>query len=212
MTKKKSTPVYAPETIIEEPPVKIASTLDELFCQRNPLWAGDHLGLPQASALSTIGDYGCGLGSIARKLTLLGFPTTPPDVQAALLRVDGFRHDQTLNLINWSRVPLAYPQFKYAGRGDYYTGKPTPASAMAMITDRLLRNDPVIIYVDASKYQKGLQQHFVLVQAVMKSGDLVIANPWNGKVQDLRDYDTTDALAVCGIILLDLKFDASKAI
>lgn len=212
MTKKKSTPIEKPVEPIESAPDKpIATELDALFCQRNPVWAGDHLGLPQASDLSTIGAYGCGISSLARKLTLLGFPTTPPEVQAALLRVAGFRSDQTRNLISWSRVPFAYPQLRYSGRGDYYTGKPTPASAMKLITDRLERGDPVIIYVDASKYEQGLQQHFVPVVGQSETGELLIDNPWNGKRQTLRPYDTTDALAVCGIILLDVNFDASKA-
>ncbi len=182
----------------------------EIYSQRKPVWADDHLGLPQASRLSTIGDFGCAITAIAQKRTLLGFPTTPPDVQAALLRADGFRHDQTLNLVNWPRVPRAFPQFQFNSRHDY-PNTVTPARVMNLITDRLTLGQPTIIYVDASPYVKGLQQHFVLVVGQSETGDLYIYNPWNGRQQDLRPYGRTDAAAVCGVILLDTVFDASLA-
>lgn len=183
----------------------------EVYSQRDPLWADKHLGLPQASRLSTIGDYGCAVTAIAQKLTLLGFPTAPPEVQARLIQMDCFRYDQTLNLVNWARVPIAYPQFIYNGREDT-PNVGAPVRVMKLITDKLAASEPVIIYVDASPYVKGLQQHFVLVTGVLESGDLVIMNPWNGKTQDLRPYGKTDQIAVCGVIRLDVRFDTTKAI
>ena len=179
-----------------------------VYSQRDPVWAGDHLGLPQAAAGSTIGAYGCAITCIAQKLTLLGFPTTPPQVQSRLLQFRAFKIGDTNNLVDWPKVPLAYPQLQYNGRGDYFTGKPTPQRAMMQIADRLLMTDPVIIYVDASQYEKGLQQHFVLVTSALESGALIIHNPWNGKIQTLQPYGRTDAIAVCGVILLDPKFSA----
>ncbi len=97
---------------------------------------------------------------------------------------------------------MAYPQFQFNGRADT-PNAPAPVRVLSLITDRLVMSNPVIIYVDASPYVRGLQQHFVLVTSTLKSGDLVIHNPWNGKVQDLRAYGRTDAIAVCGVILLD---------
>lgn len=174
----------------------------EIYSQRDPLWASDHLGLPQASRLSTIGDYGCAITAIAQQRTLLGFPTTPPEVQATLLQAGAFRLDQTLNLVSWPRVPVAYPQFQYNGRHDY-PSTPTPARVMTLIRDRLTLGQPTIIYVDASPYVKGLQQHFVLVVGQSETGDLYIYNPWTGRQQDLRPYGRTDPIAICGVILLD---------
>ena len=182
----------------------------EIYSQRDPRWSADHLGLPQASRLSTIGDYGCAITAIAQMRTLMGFATTPPDVQATLLQAGAFRRDQTLNLVNWPRVPVAYPQFQYNGRHDY-PSTPTPTRVLNLITDRLALGRPTIIYVDASPYVKGLQQHFVLVVGQSETGDLYIDNPWNGRQQDLRPYGRTDAIAICGVILLDSVFDASRA-
>jgi len=192
--------------------MKMPAVSTTVYSQRDPQWAGLHLGLPQAAAGSTLGEYGCAVTAIAQKLTLIGFPTTPPMVQSRLLQFRAFRIGGTNNLVDWPKVPLAYPQLQFNGRGDYFTGKPTPQRAMLQITDRLLMNEPVIIYVDASQYEKGLQQHFVLVTSVLQSGALLIHNPWNGKIQTLEPYGKTDPIAVCGIILLDKRFDASKAI
>jgi len=211
MTKKKSKPVEP----INETPREIAPKSHisgpEIYSQRDPRWADQHYGLPAADGTSTIGAYGCGITAIAQKLALLGFPTTPLEVQAELLRVNGFRRGGSNNFVDWSRVPMAYPQLHYNGRGDY-PNTPVPLSVMEMIYGRLLRNEPVVLYVDAQRYERGLQQHFVLAISTLKSGDLVIANPWNGQTQDLRPYGATDRIAMCGVILLDLKFDARKAI
>lgn len=180
------------------------------YSQRDPQWAAEHYGLPQAAAQSTIGAYGCGITAIAQKLTQLGFQTTPPEVQRALAAGRGFKPSGTFNYIDWVRVPLIYPQLAYHGREDY-PNRPLPLRILEMIYSRLLRNEPVVIYVDASRYERGLQQHFVLAISTLESGDLIVANPWTGTAQTLRAYGQTDAIAVCGAIWLDLKFDAGAA-
>lgn len=186
----------------------IATTI---YSQRDPRWANDHLGLPQASELSKIGAYGCAITAIAQKLTLLGFPTTPPDVQHALEAGKAFKAYDTFNYVDWARIPIVYPQLMYNGREDY-PSTPTPARVMEMIYSRLLRNDPVVIYVDASQYERGLQQHFVLAIGTLEGGDITIANPWNGQMQTLRPYGKTDPIAICGLKWLDLKFDEARAL
>lgn len=182
----------------------------EVFSQRDGRWAAEHYGLPAAAKTSTIGDFGCGITCIAQKLTLLGWPTTPLEVQARLLHFRAFKPMDTFNYIDWPKVPLAYPQFQYNGRTDT-PNAPAPVRVMSLITDRLVMDNPVIIYVDASPYVKGLQQHFVLVTSTLESGALIIHNPWNGKVQDLRPYGRSDAIAVCGVILLDPNVSTSQA-
>lgn len=181
-----------------------------VYSQRDNRWATEHYGLPAAAKTSIIGDFGCGITAIAQKLTILGWPTTPPEVQSRLLQFRAFKPEGTFNFIDWPKVPLAYPQFQYNGRADT-PNSPAPVRVMHLITDRLVMSNPVIIYVDASPYVKGLQQHFVLATGTLESGDLVIHNPWNGKVQDLRPYGRTDAIAVCGVVLLDPNFSASQA-
>ncbi len=181
-----------------------------VYSQRDPQWARIHYGLMQASVNSTIGAYGCGITCIAQKLTLLGFPKTPIQVQEALAAMRGFKPFGTFNFVDWARVPVVFPQLRYLGRHDL--GEvPAPKRVMDLIALRLQLNDPPIIYVDAQRYVGGLQQHFVLVAGVLEGGALAIANPWTGTVQDLRAYADTDAQAVRGLIMLDLNFNASQA-
>lgn len=182
----------------------------EIYSQRDPRWAAEHYGMSLAARSSTIGAYGCAITCIAQKLTMLGWPTTPIDVQRSLAAQRGFQARGTFNFVDWWNVPVAYPQFQYNGRHDH-PNTPVPARIMELIHDRLSRSEPVIIYVDASPYEDGLQQHFVLATGTLQSGGIGIMNPWNGKMQDLRAYGRTDEIAICGVILLDLKFNARKA-
>ncbi len=182
----------------------------EVYSQRDVRWADEHYGLPEAAKTSTIGDVGCGITAIAQKLTLLGWPTDPQQVQNRLLHFRAFLSRDTFNYIDWPKVPSAYPQLQYNGRADT-PNTPAPVRVMSLITDRLVMNNPVIIYVDARPYVKGLQQHFVLATSTLESGSLVIHNPWNGKIQDLRPYGRTDPIAVCGVILLDPNVSLSQA-
>jgi hypothetical protein len=182
-----------------------------VYSQRDPQWATQHYGLPQAIRSSTIGAFGCAITCIAQKLTLLGFPTTPLQVQAALAAKRGFRAGGTWNFVDWTRVPVVFPQLKYIGRHDMPGNSPTPKRIMDLIMLRMQLNDPVIVYVDAQRYVGGLQQHFVLVVGQMQSGTLSIANPWTGSVQDLRAYHDTDDRAIRGVIMLDQNVDSGKA-
>lgn len=183
----------------------------QVYSQRDPIWAGKHYGLPRASVSSTIGAYGCGITSIAQKLTLLGFSTTPVQVQEALAARGGFRPYGSFNFIDWSQVPEIYPQLTYNGRRDFMPKAPAALAVMQMIVDRLQHNDPAIVYVDAERYKDGLQQHFVLAISQAQSGSILIANPWSGTVQDLRPYADTDRMAIRGVIFLDQNFDPAKA-
>jgi hypothetical protein len=182
-----------------------------VYSQRDLKWAKEHYGLPRAANSSTIGAYGCAITCIAQKLTLLGIATTPPEVQQKMVARMAFKNFGTFNFVDWSKVPVVFPQLRYLGRQDVTTVR-APQNVMDSINLRLQLNDAPIIYVDAERYVGGLQQHFVLVVSVTDSGTLLVANPWNGQVQDLRAYADTDAQAVRGLMLLDLNFDASKAL
>ena len=181
-----------------------------VYGQRDAPWAAEHLGYPNAARTSTIGRYGCAITAIGQKLTLLGFSTTPLQVQEQFMARMAFRTDLSRNLVDWPKVPKVYGQLRFNGRRDYAAKVPVPDAVMQMIFERLCRNDPVIVYVDAERYVGGLQQHFVLVIAESEGGGLLIANPWNGKVQDLRAYADTDRVAIRGVIFLDQNVDPSK--
>jgi hypothetical protein len=182
-----------------------------VFSQRDLKWAKEHYGLPRAAVSSTIGAYGCAITCIAQKLTLLGLLTTPLEVQQKMAARGAFKNFGSFNFVDWSKVPVVFPQLRYLGRQDVTTLS-APQSVMDLIDLRLQLNDPPIIYVDAERYVGGLQQHFVLVVGRMQSGALTIANPWTGTIQDLRAYADTDAQAVRGLINLYTSFDASKAL
>jgi hypothetical protein len=182
-----------------------------VYSQRDPAWAKERYGLPRAARTSTIGAYGCAITCIAQKLTLLGITTNPLQVQQQMAARGAYKNFGTFNFVDWSKVPVVMPQLRYLGREDVTTPK-APQRIMDLIDLRLQLNDPQIIYVDAERYVGGLQQHFVLVVARAESGALLITNPWNGLVQDLRAYADTDAQAVCGVIRLQFNFDPGKAI
>lgn len=175
-----------------------------IYSQRDTRWAGKRLGLREAAAGSTLGRYGCAVTALAQKLTIVGVPWTPDRMQDVLLLGGGFRPDASRNLVAWWELPRLFPQFVFNGSADF-SSMPVPEIVMVRIYERLRRNDPVILYVDASPYEEGLQQHFVLATGRLESGEIVIANPWNGKQETLRPYGRTDPQAICGMKWLDLK-------
>lgn len=183
----------------------------DVYSQRDPKWAEEHYGLPAASVKSKVGAYGCGITAIAQKLTLMGWTTTPIEVQRQMLNVKAFKNWGTHNFIDWPKVAQAYPQLQHNGRHDH-PNTPAPDPIMKLLYERLEKAETTIVYVDASRYERGLQQHFVLVTGRSETGDLIIMNPWNGLVQDLRPYGRTDPIAICGLILLDRNYNAAKAI
>jgi len=179
-----------------------------IYSQRDPKWSNFPLGASEAASSSSLGAYGCAVTTIAQKLSIMGFLSTPVLVQTAL-KVNRAFGGRTNNLVMWGRVHDAFPQLTYNGRADF-PNAPLPPNVMKMIRDRLAMNNPVIAYVDASQYERGLQQHFVLIEGELESG-FVILNPWNGKRESLRAYGKTDEIAICGCVWLDPTFDRSKA-
>lgn len=180
-----------------------------IYSQRDPEYAGLKLGANEAQKSSTIGDYGCAITSIAQKLSIMGFLSSPVLVQTAL-KVNRAFGGRTANLVMWGRVTDAFPQLTYNGRYDKRPlTSPLPAAQMKMIRDRLVSGNPVIVYVDAIPFG-GLDQHFVLIEAELESG-FVILNPWNGKRESLRAYGKTDEIAICGCVWLDPSYDKVKA-
>jgi hypothetical protein len=199
----------APRDHLQDAAVNILDA--PVYSQRDPAWAKEHYGLPRAAASSLIGAYGCAITCIAQKLTLLGVTTTPLQVQQQMAARGAYKNYGSFNFVDWARVPVVFPQLRYLGREDVATPK-APQRIMDLINLRLTLNDAPIIYVDAERYVLGLQQHFVLVVSTLESGALLVANPWNGTLQDLRPYADTDAQAVRGLINLHWNFDPGKAI
>jgi hypothetical protein len=182
-----------------------------IYSQRDGRWASIHYGLEQASRMSTIGMYGCGITAIAQKLTMRGVVVTPLEVQERFDRLVCFRHYGFYNFIDWEKVGLAYPQLVYNGRYDAPAGQPAEWRIMELLRSRLERDETTIIYVDANRYALGLQQHFVLAIGRGLNGAIEVANPWNGLRQSLRPYDDKDEMAVRGVVLVDWVAGRMKA-
>lgn len=120
-----------------------------------------------------------------------------------MLLMNCFQNWGSYNHVNWARLPIAFPNLHFNGRYDAIAGHPTLPRTMNMIHDRLSANDPVVVYVDASKRALGLQQHFVLAIGERPNGRIEILNPWGGLRQDLSAYDSPDNNAIRGAIWLD---------
>jgi hypothetical protein len=173
--------------------------------QRNKAWASTHLGFSE----QTIGAYGCAITCLAMWLNAVlpedNATYDPQNINTILRANTGGFHSK--NLLNWPRLPSIWPFVKYSGRMDM-PARPAQASQMAEIDRRVNAGVPVIIYVDSSLSEPGLQQHFVMVSGMLEA-DYVIADPWFADTAALCPrYGKSPAQAICGIILLD--FDAGK--
>jgi len=146
-----------------------------LMSQKDPRWSGMRLGTPASS--STIGGYGCLLTCEAAACTYFGHPTTPPLLNAAMVRVNGYYR---ANLWKWWSLLDVYPDLYIR---EYINCDNIPAP-LNVIDNLLADGVPVTLMVD---YYPGgsVQMHFVL--AVGKQGDdYVIMDPINGQLRLFR--------------------------
>jgi len=146
-----------------------------LMSQKDPRWSGMRLGT--AASTSTIGGYGCLLTCASMLCSHLGHATTPPLLNTAMVRVNGYANG---NLWKWWSLPLVYPDLEVR---DWVNCEKVPAP-LERIDNALAAGNPVIVMVD---YRPGgtIQMHFVLI--VGKSGDdYVINDPIDGKQVSFR--------------------------
>lgn len=162
--------------------------------QRDQRWASIKLG----SASVTIGGYGCAITALAIWLNkVLSTNIYRPDLINCLLNLQGGYVSQ--DLLNFGHLQSIFPQVKYVSRVDC----PSSPAPMDEIDPFVERGLPVIVYVDASRSQPGLQQHFVVIIGKSETG-YMIADPWYGDIAPLCPrYGNTPAQAVCGIVFLE---------
>lgn len=176
-----------------------------MYSQRDPIWAADHLGYPTyLDAGSTIGRYGCAITVVGRYCEMIiGGTWTPKTIQATLAKSGGFKNG---NLVDWPKLPSIFASLKFSGRSDYYfteSAKHITLAELAKVNARLDEAEPIIIYVDSSDKEPGLQQHFVLGLSRVESGAIVIGDPWDGEIKLLSPaYGQSDQEAIRGIIWL----------
>ena len=175
-----------------------------LISQRDPRWADILLG----RSGRTIGSHGCAIAC----LSMLGSysqhaePDSLCTVNKMLLSVGGY---YSQNLLRWGIAHMLFPRLRYVGRIDIGANRPARSDEMFEITNRLDHGQPVIVYVDTSQAEPGLQQHFVIATGFDPDRNaLTIHDPWHGDSGFIAPrYGRNTQEAVCGIILYDLLDD-----
>lgn len=135
---------------------------------------------------------------------------TPPEVNADLVKHNGFRMDATRNLLNWQKLPLIYSEIKRVRRLDFVSRDPN-AIEMAGLSDWLSARKPVILKVDGNPATRTLDEHFVAGVGELESG-IVVADPYTGSLKPLREFcltgkphRQTDAAAIWAILYFDFE-------
>lgn len=141
-----------------------------ILSQRDGAWSRKRLGF----GTGTIGQYGCVITSIAMCLRERGYNVNPVDVNEKLKEVGGFV-GSTKNLVNWSAVYKAFPQFKYVGSYNYNT---TPAPLNEL--DNYLKQGYNVILKMNGYNIGGRGDHFVKAERV-EGDNVVIQDPWFGE-------------------------------
>lgn len=152
--------------------------------QRDSRWAAETLGFSTHG--QTLGSHGCAITALCMLINYV-LPRegmNPSTLNTLYKNSGGFVWDSAhtdQNLVDWTTLSKLYVPFKLLGKVDCPT---TPAPMEAI--DDLLRNLPVIVYVDAEP-KAGLQQHFVVLTK-KRTTTYDIANPWTGTMQTLDVY------------------------
>lgn len=88
-----------------------------IFSQKDPAWAGMHLGTSQW----TMGDSGCTTTNVAQALLLAGYSTLTPGIVCQAFSDQGVYTDAThplgAGLVIWPYIERAFPQFHWKGDG-----------------------------------------------------------------------------------------------
>lgn len=147
------------------------------FNQLDARWIDGKLGF---SSTSTIGDYGCGLTSLAMVYKYYGIGTTPPALNSKLRQTGAFVDD----LMNWRNAAAASD-----GRLSL-VGSPYPVGRSnvnwGLIDSQLAGGNPVIVYVD----RPGQINHYVVLLQKRGSGYLM-HDPIEGPYLQFERYYQT---------------------
>lgn len=160
-------------------PSPAGTTLASPMSQRDPLWANTRIG--HAGSPKTIGEWGCLLTCFAMVANSYGRAITPAQLNASMVRKDGFLDGY---LTKWNALSSVYTDIVYHGKMDM---SPTIVNR---INDSLDAGNPVTVLVDFTRdtpYTDN-DQHWVLI--VGRTGDdYRINDPWLLPAQEgsLRD-------------------------
>lgn len=146
------------------------------FNQLDSRWIDGRLGFSQSS---TIGDYGCGLASLAMVYKYYGIQTDPTDLNTKLKNTGAFVDD----LLDWRNAPAA------SGGALTLVNSPYPVGQVDwnLINSQLDSGNPVIVYLR----RLGQQSHYVVLTRRSGTGYLM-HDPIEGPFLRFGDHYRTD--------------------
>lgn len=151
-----------------------------IFGQRETAWKD----IPLGFGLGTIGEVGCTLTSVAMCLYDAGYTdVTPANVNQKLKDANAF---VSQNLLDWSKLKLAYPQIEYKESLNY----PTVAAQLNVLQDYLNQGFSVIIKINGAAIG-GRGDHFVKASRV-EGNNVIVKDPWYKKEATITSLFTLD--------------------
>lgn len=150
------------------------------FNQLDSRWADGHLGFSNSS---TIGDYGCGLTSLAMVYKYYGLGGTPLELNERLKHSGAFIDD----LMDWRNAAAASGGQLTLANNPYPIGRDNVD--WGLIDRQLTAGNPVIVYIDRA----NAMSHYVLL--VGKNGSsYTMHDPIEGPYLRFSDYYSTSAV------------------
>lgn len=133
-----------------------------LYLQIDGRWAGQGMN----GTSSTIGDYGCGIASIAMVLSYYGYTTTPAQIAA-----DSRYFYGSTDLIQWSGTDRG---INAATGGRFDWGRVTVGQVSAYASEAT----PVLVWIESAFGPNT--RHFVVITGVASDGGWVMNDPVRG--------------------------------
>ncbi len=150
------------------------------FNQLDSRWIDETLGF---SSSSTIGDYGCGVTSLAMVFKSYGIQTNPSQLNAKLRSVHAFFDD----LLDWRNVAGASEGRLQLANSPYPLGQNTVD--WSFIDRQLASGNPVIVYID----RPGTLSHYVVLIDKRPDG-YVMHDPIEGPFLRFESYYDRNAV------------------
>lgn len=144
------------------------------FNQLDSRWIDATLGF---SSTSTIGDYGCGVTSLAMVFKKYGIGTDPPALNDKLKRVRAFVGD----LMDWRNTPAASDGQLVLANNPYPVGRGNVD--WGLIDRQLAAGHPVIVFID----RPGQISHYVVL-IERRGGDYLMHDSIEGPYLKFGDY------------------------
>lgn len=161
--------------------------LDTIYSQRDTTWASKILGF-NTDPKYTIGGYGCLITALATFLTAVGHKETPDTLNKRLKDLGpNIGYLAGSGLFIWDSLTKLYGDVEMSFESPRWEDA-VPEDALENLRDLVKHGFYVIIELDADPATGGEQMHFVGACGVEDSGEIMVADPWTGKIIPLSSY------------------------